>query len=420
MSFRLAQFMGLICLLWILQKISNKYLSTLNSWLFAFTIGTIPVLWHVGLLAEQAIWTALFWAVFLLYLAGRNGEKDTAFDYIGWISAISVATLLRQSAFVALVPILVLYVFDLIKNKNFDAKNISIAFMPLLVMLPFLLHSIIRGTPATYAPGEMGYVPQGASSFLRVWIALQSGVVFTAIANSIGLLWSFFLVPAFLCFYRKPEKLFALFLFFAGALYVFYSIKPDLWGVGRYQAEYVVPFVVLGFFCAVRLLQKFHYANYLLPAIFIPLIAYNVYIFKNLAHFNKPIDMLVGTFNADIKVRNRYAILSEFPYAYREAFREVRKLGYGDSVYVAGVTYGVFGEILNGFTVSEVLSVKDLAGTNPTADDIHRNEKIKAVLVSDFADKEELIAGLKELGWQERGQFKNIEYGSTIFLFLRR
>ncbi len=411
-SFRLAQFIGLIGLMWFVQRIANQKLNFVNSWLFAMAVGTIPVLWHVGILAEQSVWTAVSWTAFLLYFFAYSDK----FNYIRWVSIISIFTMLRQSAFVALLPLFLIIIVDLIKRKEFSAKKIFVLMSPIFVMLPFLLNSVINGTPASYL-GEI-------SGLQMVWTALDSGIIFNAIMNSVGWPWIIFLFIPLLFIFKNPLKISAISIFFIAGVYIFYTITPGLWGVGRYQAEYVIPFVALGFFFFVNYMAKYNnLALKFLPILFVFLIINNVYVFKNLAGFNKPIDELKITFfNEDIKIRGKYAILSEFPYEYKKAFREAKKDGYAGKIFVAGITYGVFGEILNNFTVSEVETGKNIykeIQADFSAENINKNNKIQLILISDFIGGDKLKNDLENLRWKRWREFKNEEYGSTMFGLIR-
>ncbi len=421
-SFRLAQFIGLIGLIWLIQKVANKKLNFVNSWLFALTVGIIPVLWHVGVLVEQSIWTAMVWTLFLLYFLMPNFDnKVRELDYIRWISIISIFTLLRQSSFVAFLPLFLIILIDFFNKKEFNIKKIFILTSPIFLMLPFLLNSIINGTSASYS-GKL-------SSVQRVWEAFNSGIIFNAVMNSISWPWIIFLFIPILFFMKNPLKISVVLIFFIAGVYIFYMIDPGLWGMGRYQAEYVIPFIVLGFFIFVNYMVKYRsFASKFLPIFFALLIIHNIYIFKNLASFNKPIDELKITFfDQDIKIRGQYAVLSEFPYEYKRAFVEAKDAGYAGNIFVAGATYGVFGEILNNFTVLEVRLERDIykkiQSISPviySSQEIDKNYKIKLVLITDYYKGMELKKELENLGWQEWKEFKNEEYGSTIFGLFRK
>jgi len=417
-SFRLAQFAGLIGLMCFIQRIVNKRLNFINSWLFAFAVGTIPVLWHVGILVEQSIWTAIVWILFLLYFLISDFDNNEAkeLNYMRWISIISIFTLLRQSAFVAFLPLLLIIFIDFLKRREFNIKKILILTSPIFLMLPFLLNNIVNGTSASYL-GEL-------SSIQRIWVALDSGIIFNAMMNSIGWPWIIFLFFPLLFFIKNSLKISAVLIFFIAGVCIFYMVNPSLWGMGRYQAEYVIPFVILGFFLFVNYIVKYYnFASKFLPIFFVFLIINNIYVFKNLASFNKPIDELKITFfDQDIKIRGQYAILSEFPYEYKQAFAEAKKAGYSGNIFVAGATYGVFGEILNNFTVLEVNLEKDIykkmQNISPaiySSWEINENAKIKLVLITDYHKGKELKKELENLGWNRWKEFNNRQYGSTIY-----
>lgn len=416
-SFRFAQFLGLVAFMWVAQRIAAKYVSFRTSYLFALAGGTIPVLWHTGILVEQSVWTAVLWSVFLLVLVN---EGEDAILTTGWVSGLAIFTLLRQSAFVALVPFGIFLIARAVRQKQIDVKGTLFLLSPLLVMAPFLLQSIFGGTSATYIPGEAAYIPAGTGALGRVWIAIQSGVVKNVSLNSVGYLWLIFSLCAFLCLSKKPLKFVALISFFVSALFIFYAIRPGLWGIGRYQAEYIVPFAVAGLYCMLRYAEeRFGRYKRIYALILVVLIGYNIVTFRHIAEANKPVDELKLTISDDIKVRGAYHILSELPHDYRSALREVKRRGYAGSLYIAGVTYGVFPQILNGFSVAEVLADKELVATHPTAEDINTDERIKAVLVADLMEYHELVAGLMKSGWRIEKEFKNDEYRSTVFLMER-
>jgi hypothetical protein len=123
-----------------------------------------------------------------------------------------------------------------------------------------------------------------------------------------------------------------------------------------------------------------------------------------------------------MKIRGAYAIQSEFPYEYSQAFMAAKENGYAGKIFVAGSTYGVFGEVLNNFTVLEIKSenaIYEKTHADFSAENINKNNKIQLVLISDFAGGDKLKDDLENLGWKKWKEFKNNEYGSTIFGLIR-
>jgi hypothetical protein len=417
LSFRLPQLIGLVTLMWFAWKMTVDKIGPINSWLAAFSIGTIPVLWHVGILAEQSVWTAILWTAFLVWL--YNNKNNEVFSYAGWVSLIAIFTLMRQPAFIALVPVFILILYDYYKGK-ISYKNILLSIAPLLIMIPFLASSIIQGTPASYAGGNIyGFSPE-ASSMERVFAAISSGAAATALLNSIGIFWIILALGILIMGLINYLKVFAIIFFFISGFYVFYSITPDLWGMGRYQAEYFIPFSILGFIVLIDFLyRKPALMEKLLPVLLIILLFWNINVFLNISKLNYPADGLVDDFNNKIKKRGESAILSEFPYDYKKAFTEVRKSGYAGNIYVLGATYGILGEIINGFTVSEVMAEKNIYDSNQTIEDLNNDERIKLIMITDFKEKSSVVEKLKDLGWTSWKDFENKKYGLTIIGLVR-
>lgn len=426
-SFRLAQFFGLLIFGLVVYKFAEKRIGFLNSFLLAFSAITIPVLWHVGILVEQSLWAAIAWSAVLIYMFLK--PELTQKDYLRLFALVSMATLMRQTAFVALVPIAVRLAYDVLK-KNIRIRDVWIPASPLLVMMPFLLHGIMNGTPVSYVPGGAQLIISAdVPGIWRVVFALRSGAVWTSITNSVQGVWLFFAGLALIFSFKRILRFVELISLLASGIVIFYLVTPGVWGVGRYQAEYVVPFAILGIFCAaVFLKEKFNVMRYVLPLGFIILSVYNIYIFKRIPALNLPMDKLVPVFNEQIKKPGGYSILSEFPYNYREALTAVRESGYAGSMYLHGSTYGAFPQILGGFSVADVAFAKNLMGANGvrsgairfSSEDIQNDKRIQLVLISDVADGGALASELKQLGWKEWKNFSNMEYGSTIYGLIRK
>lgn len=424
-AFRFAQFLGLALGGWLLARVTEKKLGFPLSLLFTLAVLTVPVLWHTGVIVEQSLWSALA-GIFVLVILWIKKEI-TPKIYATLITLVSIATMMRQSAFIALLPVLVFLGWD-VWEKKITKKTVLIILSPFLFATPFLLHSFIAGTSATYIPGEEAFIPVGASAFTRVWFAIRSGMAWTAITNSVEMAWVLFAGFAFFSTLRTPRRLVALFALLSAGLFIFYSIRPGLWGIGRYQAEYVVPFSVLGLFILVSSIARgSRFVRGVLPVVLCMLVVSNVFIFTRIPEINDSVEELVPSFTKKIKEKNEYTILSEFPYAYHEALTTAREAGYADNVYIAGSTYGILPEILAGFTVREISAIRQAQGSdflrNNTAalspEAIHENMHIQLVLISDIQDKKEFSADLRARGWKPWKSFPNERYRSEIVGLVR-
>lgn len=147
-----------------------------------------------------------------------------------------------------------------------------------------------------------------------------------------------------------------------------------------------------------------------LPLIFIFLIIYNIYIFKNLATIN-------------------WKVLTEGPFEYKQALQEAMRSGYtGKFFTLSNADAAVFADILSGFTVRETLTDKkiydDIKIKNPTpfnglANAINQNQKVNLTLIiTDQVNTEKLRLDLENLGWKKWQEFKS-KRGGTIYGMVR-
>jgi len=424
--FRIAQFLPLIGLMWATQRISVAVLPAWISCLLGLVVGTIPVLWHVGTLVEASVWTAVVWTALLLSIARH--EPENPFPYIRWISCVCVATMIRQTAFVALIPLFIMLGKEMIRKRAVDIRRSLLCLAPLLAMAPFLMRSLLFGTPAAQTGGETSH------AIGNVLYALQSGIALNSILNSVLIPWAILLPVSFLMIsMRKPMYGAACLAWFLAAFAVFYSIRFSLWGVGRYQAEYVVPFSAVGLFLAVTAAHRLDWGRKVAILLLLSLFAFNVVSYIRLPLVNPPADFLRDTFFQVIKERGKYSMLSELPFPNGRALGVAKSEGFAGAVYMAGITYGVFGEIMNGFTVGEVLAARERflkleamkmfrgnpGGKPPAVEDIESDPEIRLVLVSDCEGAEPFVERLSGRGWKRWKDFRDDRYGATIKGFLR-
>ncbi len=425
-AFRFAQFAALLGLGFMAYRFAVKKIGFLNSILFGIAAATIPVVWHVGILVEQSVWATLAWSFTLLYLFSK--DDLSAQDHLRLFSVIAILTLVRQTAFVAFVPAFIRLGSDFWKSKT-ARKDLFVAMSPALVAAPFLLGSFIGGTSASFVSGGESFLPTGLSALGRVWFALKSGIAWTAITNSVQPIWIIFAAFAFVFYTIKTKRFLEIISLFLGGILIFYLILPDLWGIGRYQAEYIAPFAILGIFAVlVFSSERVSVSRYALSLGLLVLITNNIYVFNRIPADNLRIDSLAGEFTAVIKKPGEYSILSEFPYDYGRALTEAKNDGYASSAYIAGSTYGVFPQILAGFSVREVRAARNLsAGEDELRNgfpmlspgEIVSDKRINLVLVSDVPGKEVYINKLVYSSWKIWKTFENREYGSAVVGLIR-
>lgn len=419
--FRFSQFILLIILMTFMQIKINEKLSSVTSWFFALAIGTIPVLFYTSSIVEPSIWTTFLLTILLIKLDNIESK-----DNLKWFSVIGIFSLMRSTAIIGLLIIVLKLFYEVILEikikKVIKIRKYLTYLFPFLVFMPYIVITLINGTPATYIPGEVEFIPTDASAIERVFIAFKEGIMIEVIKNSISSMWLIFLLFAFIPTnrYKRINSVF-IFISFIFGLYLFYSIKASLWGNGRYQAEYIIPFVILGFYNAIIVLkEKTNENKFVFISFFVGMICYNHYFYtKTIENYNEEKSFIVN--NDYIKT----SIISDGIYNYKEALYEAKKSGYSENLYICGITYGIFEQIVNGYTLREINKLSEISKEmnmwNPSildakevANIISNNQNVEMVLLSETLKKKEIESELKKMGWKNWKNFRDNKWRTDI------
>ncbi len=193
----------------------------------------IPIVVYVGDAVEPSVYGYAA-AVGALLLCWRFIRERSSELLIGAGVLVGTLALARHTALVWWAPIGVLY---LSSAGPFDVKRALRTFFPSLFVLPYLRNAAILGHGAV----------QGTEGSLldRLILALTSGTGVMSIINSLTVPWAVVMCLAIvLACLRASWRESLLFLSAIPAFVLFHAIWPYLWGLGRYQAEYVAPFLV--------------------------------------------------------------------------------------------------------------------------------------------------------------------------------
>jgi hypothetical protein len=423
LSFKLAYFLLYVTFLVALQRMLARRFEYSVAFCGALAIGTVPLLWHMASVVEQSMWGATCFTLVLVELATREVPN---FLRLSCLTALAV--LMRQPAFLALIPVLALAgKEELSTGGRGHTGRWAGLLLPLLMFAPFLVGSMVAGTPSTDTVASSG--------LMNLRSAMESGIVWTAVSNSLPAWWIALIPFAFIPLERKTiARNIAFTAFFVAAICVYFSINPKLWGFPKYQAEYVFPFAIAGLVLLMRKASALGAPRFALAAPLLVLIALNVAAFASIPASNKPVDVLAETMWSDSKRRDSgFRLLTAFPYNYYGAFLTIRESGLEASSYSMGVTYGVFPEIMNGYSfgaigrVSEIwlrqaalMKASGVAWTRGSADLVDSDERIRVVLVGFvFPEKEALIDDFRRKGWVTMAEHRNERYGSTVVVLRR-
>lgn len=418
-----AYFIAYVFFVFGVYKVAQQEMPRYLSLLFALAVATIPLSLHLAAIVENSIWSLICFSSVMLVLAAGNKQ-----NHVRLASLVSVMTLFRQPIFIGYVPILIVFAAALPRPYVADHfKTLLKVMAPSLIFVPFLMQSILHGTPSTAAIGDQ------TSQLARVMAAFSSGIILVAIANSVPKLWMLFIPSAFIWWGRCRVQSLAYLAFFAVALVVYYAISPGLYGMAKYQAEYALPFAIVGAFIGFKMMASILKYE-LLAILMLMVIGLNIFAYLEIPVQNKPIDELVDTLPRDVNTYDSgYHVLCGFPYEFGRAYDEVKKLGLTHNSYAIGVTYGVFLEITNGYTLAAVQVAESISRlqkklnertgsdspTEATIKNIEKDPRIKVVILGAIQKRETLMDGFIKHGWAVHATYKNTQYGSSVIVMTK-
>jgi hypothetical protein len=403
-----------------IYKVAAQEAPQLLSMLFALAVGSIPLSLHLATIVENSIWSLISFSLVMLTLATSKKQ-----NYVRLASLVSIATLCRQPVFIAYVPILIMFAATLHKPYTVEhGRNLLKIVVPSVIFVPFLLTSLIQGTPATPALGDQ------TNQLARVWAAFGSGVVLVALANSVPKLWLLFIPSAFVWWREYRVQSISYMAFFVAGLVIYYSILPALYGLGKYQAEYALPFAIAGAFIFFKILLTTLKHNLIVFSIAL-LIGFNVVNFVGISTQNKPMDELMDSLPHDLNTYDSgYHVLCGFPFEFGQAYEEVKRLGLTQNSYSIGTTYGVFLEITNGYSLASLQEAESISrfqrrlyeasvpdsSFKSTVENIGKDLRIKAVILGWVPKRDQLLGELSRHGWIVHSKYKNDQYGSSVIV----
>ncbi len=421
-AFKLSSFIPYTFFAFVVCRLALRRCGPATAYLAGLAVSTMPLLWHLSGIVEQSLWGAMCFIVVFLDLLTSESP-----NYLRLMSVISIAALMRQPAIIAVIPVLLLFGLDALRSRDWprQIRRAAMVCAPLLLCVPFLLASVILGTPSTPALG------QSAGTSGRLTAAIASGIIVTSAVNSVAWWWIALIPFAFVPLARNGiVKNAALLASAAMAIVTYYSIAPFLLGYAKYQAECVVPFAAAGLLCLVARLSASAATRHVVPGALMLLIGANVVSFMRMPEGNKPVDVLVDTMSADMQRMNAgYRGLCALTFNFGDAYRAVRQANLSERTYAMGYTYGTFPEVMHGYSTRAMRTVSDIAKkqreqpgsaegrpASERVDALDLDSRIDTVLLGFTGEKAALLTELRGRGWRVSGAYRNDRYGSTVFM----
>ncbi len=438
-AFRIASLIPLLGLMIVVYFFSKKTIGTPLAFLCGLAAGTIPVVWHTGLLVEFSIWTTVLFTYVLFFL---HKKEENTLSYIRPVAVIAVSTMIRVSGFVALVPLFVHYLLSKTRTLKDIFSYIMYSLPAAFLIMPVIVGNLITGTSATYQ-GE-GYPQLGivehSSLFTRLYVLLHDGYFYAIQYNSFHILPLIILCMLPFLIRTRNQVLIPSVILFSVCFLLFFSIRPVLWGNGRYQSEMIAPLIILSlFYCTVWLRGAVftkEWQKSMMAIIFLTgFIACNIHEFKLIPKYNVA-SIGESDYFDSAKQKGKYFVLSEFPYDYKRALTLLKNEGYATSTYyIPGNGYSYFAKVLSGYSLSDMryeTTFRQTIGFEFSQENIgkilkniNETKEINVILLNmALRDQEfypeQISKMLPSFGFKEWKQFKEPLYGNMIIGYSRQ
>ena len=392
------------------------------SYLATISIFTIPLLLSMSTWTESSIWSSLFLTVILLEI-----YYSKKIDYLKIVTLISIATLFRITIFITLLPLVIFYIYEffIVKKKKLNFKNIRkeiFIFYPILLFLPFLINNLIFGTPSFEINDNLNLIE-------KIHTALKSNIIWNTVFINIPIWWYLLLpLPLILRGDKKFTRVIFL-IYFLFSILTYFSIDKSLWGLAKYPADYALPFCILGFVIFISVLKKTNLNEKFISLALIFLIIFNIFDFNNIYKNYPKQDEIIDDYQERILDKNTELKLFNYELIYnlKEMFHYIKSNDLETKTLVFGTTYGFLPEIINGYTVKEILQVREnnifqkkIANKNYNFYEYAtQNEKIENIVLLDVNKIKEKIEIFTNNNWYIKKTFTNNQFGSTIYLLTK-
>jgi len=445
LTFKLSYFIPYSIFIFILYRELCRRLDAISSFLLCLAFSTIPILLSLGSVVEQSLWSVICYCLIITKIIS---EKNP--NYFKLVILVTIFSFFRITSIFALIPIfthfLIINIAEFSK-KDFLVKNLRL-IIPVFAILPFLGFTVFYSTH--YSQDQS---LSNASIFIETLLA---GEIFSFVWSSFNFYW---LVPIIFSFslpsFKGVKASLFIFAFCLITLFHFLS-NPMLWGISKYQAEYVLPFVLVGSLLLLHYLSKFKLIV-IGRLMVLTLAILNTWIFTNFPSNCKAYDLtnseetninhsigwpfIVTSSEKEIghltepllKGGSGCNIISNYPYNSKGAYSFILELKKESYVYSPGVHYGVLPQIMSGFDVKSIKSVNkilkhqdekksenNIPWIGGDAQLINSDTKIQLVVLDLVSSKDKLIRDLLQFGWIVVAEFKDSRYKSSVLVLSRK
>jgi hypothetical protein len=422
LSARLPALLTLIINVYLINNILTYFeVDKLRKILPILAIITTPLFLYVATLTEASVYGFTGTLVFYISLIRSEPGQIDRRIYL-YTSILLILTLMRLNNIGYLVLYLI-YIATCNTSQGWNRKTSKIYIKSLAIAasaVPYLIITLIRGTPAS----QTNSISNSDIQVLSGTLYEITHNLYNMITSVISPLWLIALLGLTLIPTAKHKRInFFVVIAFIIQLTMFASVKPELYSMTRYKAEYLLPFSVIGFIILINLISKRFVkieGRYQYPWIisvgFASIIITNVVLWQG--YPEKYLDKMAGTF-----LQRK----SELIWDYKKAFESIDLLSNSKSTLIAGQTYGPILGIYAGLTYDDILNLSNIQENylkrNPNDwlnydyETIANEPSIRFVVITDILNRSELENSLRENDWTE--VYQGSEHLSKVYVFKR-
>jgi hypothetical protein len=387
---------------------------------------SIPIFRHMSLTVEISIWAFYFSSIILLQLYRSGGIASYQQVFL-----VSIATTFRFPLMAILVPIFVTNIFGTRRSRKNGDQNATYgpSILGVLMCLPGLI--LVSMTRLVERFGGTDLTTQQFGSQFRE-VGKTTREIFSTLSITTNKIAWLISVIGVVLFVRR-SRVIALFLMaYLAIQYALYFVmnNADLAYASKYIIEWFGPLLVLGIIVLISSLEVKKTMGIFITASLTLLIISNVMDYNKIP--NKFIKTSPAFRSGSIDVTGEvYRTLTSVPFPYGVAFDELSKQKEVSECLNVGIVYGVYPQIMAGYSGKDVLTSLEVAHKYLAAQEqIHESWVTGSAKSVDLAGSNCVIVGfvygqasivsdLLANNWRIQKKFTDDAYQTNVFIFTR-
>lgn len=393
--------------------------------ILAFII-SLPIFRHMSLIVEISVWAFYFASIILLQLFRSGGIVSYQQMFLG-----AIATTFRFPLIGILVPMIGANIFGTMRKRKNGDEDATYwpSFLAVLLCVPGIL--LVSSTKLADRFAGAGLAKQTFSSQFAEVSKATHDILSTFVTTTNVVAWSLAVI-GILLFVKQSiaSSMFLLAYFVLEFLLYFVFNAGELAYASKYIIEWFAPIVVLGLITFVTRVSMNSKLNLMFAVVMIILVSSNLVEYNRIpAKFVESAPAFrLGTVD---DLGGIYRAVASIPLPYGEAFRELRTRGDYSRCLDVGIVYGVYPQIMAGYSGTAVLASLDLDHKYLAAQEqFHENwlsssaksigiSGSRCVIVGFVDGQTTIVKDLIANKWRIQNTFTDKTYQTHVFILTR-